>query len=335
VICESCVPPIPLCLLIIFCIFFVPFFRSRTTNNTTNTTTTKTKRYIIIVVLMLNLLIAIMGNAYAQIAKNEAVEMQRERAKAILSIEQNLLTKKIKETWSSWFPNYLHVLEPHASKEGAVDKQATAELRMAAHFDERMRLVERQFRSISEGLKFKVAGIMSLLGSGMMIKRKDHQHNFRYVPYKIWVRVIPEWRCSTCLAAFSSKSKELIVTEPPCFVCEKHFHGCGEGGSFFEAWKPPPGCDFTVCLDCVQNQTPLPRLATRKVGGGGDRFDRDARATAEKREEEELLREEEIASGMLEDEVAANDSVGITSMSPESSRADMDAADAWAALEAE
>ncbi len=287
-----------------------------------------TERYVIVVVLMLNLLIAIMGNAYDQIAQNEAVEMQRERAKAILNIEQNLLTKKIKETWSAWFPNYLHLLEPHTSKEDDLDKQATAELRMAAHFDDRMRLVESHFQSISKGLELKLTRMMSLLGSGMTIERKDHQHSFRYVSYKIWVRVIPEWRCSVCLTSFSSKSKELVVTEPACFVCEKHFHGCSEGGSF-ETWKPPLGCDFTVCLNCVQNQTPLPRRKTRKVGGGGERFDGNARAAAEIREEEEeMLREEE-----MEDEAAAASE--ISSMSPDSSQTDMDTADAWAALEAD
>ena len=88
--------------------------------------------YILVVVVMLNLLIAIMGNAYDEIAQNEAVEMQRARAEAILYIERNILFEFM-EQWETFFPRYLHVLQPHKGEEDAEDEtQATAEGRIEA-----------------------------------------------------------------------------------------------------------------------------------------------------------------------------------------------------------
>jgi hypothetical protein len=58
-----------------------------------------------VIVLMLNLLIAIMGDAYSKVKENELVEGLHERAKLI--VEQERLFP-----WRQTYARYLHVAEP-------------------------------------------------------------------------------------------------------------------------------------------------------------------------------------------------------------------------------
>ena len=206
--------------------------------------------YLLVVVIMLNLLIAIMGNAYDGIAQNEGVEMERARAQAILYIERNILSSFMAR-WDNFFPRYLHVIQPHKGEENAVDEsQSTAEGRIQQHVNAKMLRMETQMLNMQTVLDQHMRSMMTLLGAGMLVERKDHKHKLRQIQYKNWARTIPMWRCATCSTDYSSMDKMLIPLEPPVFVCNDYYQQLMMKDDDEEEWSPPVGCDFALCGKC-------------------------------------------------------------------------------------
>jgi hypothetical protein len=247
--------------------------------------------YLLVVVVMLNLLIAIMGNAYDEIAKNEDVEMQRARAQAILYIERNILWRFMHD-WDTFFPRYLHILQPHNGQDDSAElesAQATAEGRLSLHFDEKMKKIESQMTTMSERMETKMVDMMTLLGAGLLIERKDHPHKLRHVSYRNWATTIPAWRCTTCATDYQATDKRLIDMEPPVFVCNHHYDKLMMRDNLNEEWKPPAGCDFALCAKCVRNHEPLPTeesRARKEANKKAEKIEAEAMKETEKEEEE-------------------------------------------------
>jgi hypothetical protein len=248
--------------------------------------------YLLVVIVMLNLLIAIMGNAFDEIAQNEAVEMQRARAQAILYIERNILSGFM-ENWEQFFPRYLHVVRPHEGGHNVeVDHQSTAEGRIENHFNQKMKIMEEQMLTMSKRLDSQMLDMMTLLGAGVLIERSDHPHKLRHVQYKNWTRTIPLWRCATCSNDYSAHDKAIADLEPPVFVCDDYYHALMMNGDKEQTWEPPLGCDFAICAKCIRNQEPLPspELEERKR----ERMLKDrAIEEAERRALEETVKDEQ------------------------------------------
>ena len=248
--------------------------------------------YLLVVVVMLNLLIAIMGNAYDEIAQNEDVEMQRARAQAILYIERNILFDFM-YNWDTFFPRYLHVLQPHHGQDDSFELEAahaTAEGRLAIHFNDEMKKMEKKITVMSEKIELKMADMMTLLGAGLLIKRNDHPHQLRHVSYKNWARTIPAWRCTTCATDYQAKDKRLAAIEPPVFVCNHHYDELMMRDNLDEEWQPPAGCDFALCAKCVRNQEPLPTEESKARKEAQKKFEQaEAEAKKETEKEEEEL----------------------------------------------
>ena len=256
--------------------------------------------YILVVVVMLNLLIAIMGNAYAEIAQNEKVEMQLARAQAILYIERNILFQFMKD-WDMLFPRYLHVLQPHKGEEGIDDTQSTSEGRIEAHFDQKMKLMQDEIEKMSNRMNDKMKNMMTLLGAGVLIERKDHPHKLRHVAYKNWAHTIPLWRCSTCATDYSSSDKMLSQIEPSVFVCNEHYESMMIRDDDDEEWSPPTGCDFALCAKCVRNQEPLPTAKSKQKSITARNIERvEAATVAETKREEDALDAELIVAAVPE-----------------------------------
>ena len=70
-----------------------------------------------------------------------------------------------------------------------------------------MKEMELQMLAMSDAMTAKMKGMMTLLGAGVLIERRDHAHKLRYVAYKNWAHTIPMWRCSTCATDFNKTDK--------------------------------------------------------------------------------------------------------------------------------
>ena len=262
--------------------------------------------YLLVVIVMLNLLIAIMGNAYDEIAQNEAVEMQRARATAILYIERNILSGFMKQ-WKSYFPRYLHVCRPHQGGEHMEETSNTAEARIEKHFNLKMKEMENQMLAMKSQMDQQLRGIMTLMGAGVLIERKDHPHKLRRVGYKNWARTIPMWRCSGCSTDYSAIDRQLMSTEPPVYVCDDAYHQLMMDSNPEAEWTPAHGCDFALCNKCIRNQEPLPSANKKKKAVMKDRqIERAEQMALQESKEEEaaldsLLVEEEVEEMSAED----------------------------------
>ena len=69
----------------------------------------------LIVIIMLNLLIAILGNTYSRIAQHEKVQMEYERARCIYEIERHFMPGFAMRL-ETFFPRFLHSLRPASAK---------------------------------------------------------------------------------------------------------------------------------------------------------------------------------------------------------------------------
>jgi hypothetical protein len=67
-------------------------------------------------IILLNALIAIMGDSYDRVQANSNAEWRREQAKVVLELEQLLYTKQRKDP--RMFPTWIHVLKPKPIDEG-------------------------------------------------------------------------------------------------------------------------------------------------------------------------------------------------------------------------
>ena len=267
--------------------------------------------YLLVVIVMLNLLIAIMGNAYDEIAQNEAVEMQRARATAILYIERNILSGFMKQ-WDRYFPRYLHVCRPHQG-EHAEETSNTAEARIEKHFNLKMKEMENQMFAMQSQMDQQLRSMMTLMGAGVLIERKDHAHKLRRVDYKNWVRTIPMWRCSACSTDYNANDRQLMATEPPVYVCDDAYHQLMMDSNPEAEWNPAHGCDFALCNKCIRNQEPLPSANKKKKALMKDRqIERAEQMALQESKEEEaaldsLLVEEEVEEMSAEDMFAMLD----------------------------
>jgi hypothetical protein len=70
---------------------------------------------LLVVVVMLNLLIALMGDIYQMIKQNEVLEARKLRAGMIMQVELTLSKKQLKNT--EWFPRFVQILQ--ADERGA------------------------------------------------------------------------------------------------------------------------------------------------------------------------------------------------------------------------
>ena len=157
-------------------------------------------------------------------------------------------------------------------------------------FNKKMKEMELQMLAMSDAMTAKMKDMMTLLGAGVLIERRDHAHKLRYVAYKNWAHTIPMWRCSTCATDFNKTDKILAKSEPAVYVCNEQYEAMMVRDDDDEEWNPPTGCDFALCAKCVRNQEPIPtkeskkrKLQDKKV----EKLEKETEA-ASKKEEEEL-----------------------------------------------
>ena len=223
---------------------------------------------MLIIVVMLNLLVAILGNTYAKIAEHETVQMQYERAKCIYEIERHFLPRFVK-TLPNLFPRFLHIVEPGT----AHHTDETSETRIRRDLKTEIRAIRQEIDSVRDHVDMRVSRVMLLLEPGVRISRRDHNHPLRAVHFHLWSRCFPggKWRCSSCSQDFDSNEKSLEEHHELCFVCQEHYPQSQT------TWRPPLRCSFTLCSVCVRNEVAMPAqfLAYNDVSDVGSSSDSD------------------------------------------------------------
>ena len=200
----------------------------------------------LIVIIMLNLLIAILGNTYSRIAQHEKVQMEFERARCIYEIERHFLPSFVLR-YNKFFPRFLHSLKPAAAKGVNED---TMEIRIREQMTEEIDDLKTEVDALREHMNAQVSRLILLLEPGTRIKRFDHAHSVRAVHLHLWGRTFPgsKWRCSSCMQDFDFLDNKVHETHELCFVCENHYPQQNQ------KWHPPQSCSFSLCAQCVRNE---------------------------------------------------------------------------------
>ena len=200
----------------------------------------------LIVIIMLNLLIAILGNTYSRIAQHEKVQMEYERARCIYEIERHFMPSFVLK-YNKFFPRFLHSLRP-ASAKGINDD--TMEYRLKERMDDIEEKSLKKIEYLRSHMNSQISRIILLLEPGTRISRKDHEHPIRAVHLHLWARTFAggKWRCSACMQDFDFQDPKVSENHELVFVCENHYPHSKD------AWKPPHRCAFCLCSTCVRNE---------------------------------------------------------------------------------
>lgn len=68
---------------------------------------------VVVTVVLLNLLIAIMGESFSKVVENEEQQFLKGRAELIDEVEVAVLGQQAAaQNGTTWFPRYLHILRP-------------------------------------------------------------------------------------------------------------------------------------------------------------------------------------------------------------------------------
>lgn len=74
---------------------------------------------VVVTVVLLNLLIAIMGESFSKVVANEEQQFLKGRAELIDEVEVAVLRTRIAAANAAdWFPRYLHILRPGQQSTG-------------------------------------------------------------------------------------------------------------------------------------------------------------------------------------------------------------------------
>jgi len=200
----------------------------------------------LLVVIMLNLLIAILGNTYSRIAQHEKVQMEFERARCIYEIERHFLPSFVLK-YTKFFPRFLHSLSPAVAIGMHED---TMEIRIREQMSNEINTLKNDVDELKNHMNLQVSRLIMLLEPGIRIKRHDHDHLIRAVHLTLWGRTFPggKWRCSACMQDFDFLDHMVSQTHELCFVCEHHYPHSKS------MWHPPNRCAFSLCATCVRNE---------------------------------------------------------------------------------